>query len=455
MINLFGTDGIRGKVNDYPLTADFFVKLGIAISHYYKSEHGNSPKIIIGKDTRLSGYMLQSSLEAGILSTGGNVELVGPISTAGIAILTKKLKGNCGVMITASHNLYYDNGIKIFDKYGKKISNDDQYHISKIIDDIKQNSHLYLEVPNKIGKARYCAEAYSIYIEHIVSRLPDDFEIGNKTIVFDIAHGAVHRIIKKFISKLNLQNIIIINDEPNGLNINLDSGATNTTQLKKAVLKYNADIGFAFDGDADRLVVVDEKGNEVNGNQCVAALIINAYKYNLIKEKKAVLTKWSSMFLLKYLKSIGYTIFESDVGDRNIIYTMNKNYIEIGGEPSGHYIFDKTNIPTCDSMFTALWMAYFFNKSKKQSSEFFNLFDIPDIYTHNFYNITSEIEKSESFIKYINSINKEIGENGRVLFRKSGTEKNCIRVMIESAQNKNIKKYMMQITKKIQSMQMK
>ena len=336
----FGTDGIRGTVNESYLTAETALKLGIAAGKLF-TRGPHIHRVVIGKDTRVSGYMLETALTSGFTSVGMDVLLFGPLPTPAVAFLTQALRADLGVMITASHNTYEDNGFKLFGPDGYKLSDESEIEIEKLI-----LSSQLLEFPKSkyIGKAKRIDDAQARYIEYAKRSFPKDMKLENIKIVLDCANGASYKVAPETLWELGA-NVVVIGNQPNGKNINLNCGSTNTDILKKRVLSENADIGIALDGDADRIVIIDEKGNEVDGNLLFALIIKNLKENELLENKIVVSTIMANMALEKYLSEIELELIRTNVGDRHLVEGMRKNNSNIGGEPSGHIVmsnFGKT-----------------------------------------------------------------------------------------------------------------
>ena len=430
MSNLFGTDGIRGEANIYPITAEMALNIGMAIAAVFKNKTKNNTALI-GKDTRLSGYMLESALQAGLISAGMNVILVGPIPSPAVAMLTTSLRASVGIMLTASHNPYTDNGIKIFDKDGVKINDHDQMAISKIV----QSKTLEVVSGEALGKAHRLNDALGRYIQFVKNTV-NNCDLSDMKVVVDCANGAAYNIAPRVLEELG-SDAIPLHVCPNGFNINRNCGSEYIGSLSEAVRYTKSDIGIAFDGDADRVVICDEKGMKISGDQVLAAFVKYYTETEKMKSEYVVTTNIASMSLEKYVQSLGKKLIRTDVGDRNIVHAMMKYNSNLGGEPAGHFILSDY-IKTGDGVIAALqillMVKYF---GKKVSQLFYNFEPVPCI-VHNEYNVSYEKMQDNDIVSSINRAESVLSDmGGRILVRKSGTEKNCLRLMIECS-NKSV-----------------
>lgn len=432
MTNIFGTDGIRSKANTGYITPENVMKLAISVTNYYKSINhksvNNKFTVVIGKDTRLSGYMLEPALTAGFIAAGANVDLLGPIPTPGVAFMTRSLRADLGVVISASHNPYYDNGIKFFNSNGFKISQKDELEISRIF-----NSEQILSSSENMGKARRIDDAAGRYVEFVKSSFPKNLSLSGLKIVVDTANGAAYKIAPQIFWELGAE-IIKIGDNPNGININQDCGATHTKLLQKSVLENKADIGIALDGDADRLIVVDELGNVVDGDYIIAAIAKNWKESEKLRGSNIVTTTMTNLAMEKYLNSIGLNLIRSDVGDKYVLQKMLEIGANIGGEKSGHIIpidFSTTG----DGCVSALQILAYIKKSGIKTSDIRKLYDpYPQIMK----NIPKILDLNDSkIINFVDNVENILKGKGRVIIRKSGTEP-ITRIMIEAETEKDI-----------------
>ncbi len=419
MRQLFGTDGIRGKANVYPMNIEVATKVGQAVVEVLKNKQ--NPKIIIGKDTRLSGYMFEHAITAGVTSMGGKAILVGPMPTPAIAHLTKSFNADAGIVISASHNPAEDNGIKIFDSNGFKL--DDK--IEEQIEEIILGKDLQL---NKIGKAVRIKNASGRYIEFAKSSIKN-YSLEGIKIVLDCANGAAYNIAPLVFSELGAE-VIVLNNNPDGENINLNCGSEHPDIIRNAVIKNNANIGIALDGDADRVIVVDEKGEEVNGDKIMAISALELKRKGLLKNNTVVSTIMSNLGLKKCLQENGINLIQTQVGDRYVTEEMRKNKYIFGGEQSGHLIF-LDYATTGDGIISALQLLKIMKKSGKKISELAEVMNtIPQYIKNVEVKEKKELNNLEITKQAISDVEKSLGANGRVIVRYSGTQ-NVARVMIE------------------------
>ena len=437
----FGTDGIRGQVNSKNINGDMFFKFGLAAGKYFTNLKKKKQTAIIAKDTRLSGYALEPALVSGLASAGMHVFTLGPLPTNGLAMLTKSMKANLGIMITASHNLFNDNGLKLFGPDGLKLSDKIQRKIEILID-TKVTNHL--SKPKLLGRVKRLESGTDEYIKILKKRIPKNFKLKNTKIVLDCANGAGYKSAPKMIQSLGAK-VIVIGNKPNGFNINKDCGSTFPTKLQRSVKKHRADLGISLDGDADRIIMCDEKGSIVDGDQIIAALAIQWKKKGILKGG-VVGTLMSNYGLEKFFKREKIKFIRAKVGDRYVKEIMQKKKFNLGGEQSGHIILGKF-ATTGDGLLVALEVIQALNK-KIKASNFFNVFEkIPQILV----NITvkdNEIIRRPSVKKSIKIANRLIKNQGRILVRKSGTEQK-IRIMGESKNKVLLKKCINIISKTI------
>ncbi|MDR3031036.1 MAG: phosphoglucosamine mutase [Holosporales bacterium] len=433
MNNIFGTDGVRGKANDGYITPENVMKLAIsAVNYYVNDDHKTANSkftVVIGKDTRLSGYMLEPALTSGFISAGADVVLLGPVPTPAVAFLTRSLRADLGVVISASHNPYYDNGIKFFNSKGFKISPKDETKISVIF-----HNRQTLTAPDHMGKAKRLNDAAGRYIELVKNSFPKNLGLLGMKIVIDTANGAAYKIAPQVLWELGAE-IIKIGSEPDGLNINKFCGATDTKLLQKTVVDQKADIGIALDGDADRLIIVDEKGEVLDGDYIIATIATDWLETGKLSSKNVVATKMSNIGMEIYLNKIGLKLFRCDVGDKYVLEKMLEIDAKIGGEKSGHIIpIDYSS--TGDGIVAALQILAYIRRKEVKASDIRNLYSP---FPQEFKNVTKIVEVSdEKTVKFIKEIESEIlKEKGRIIIRKSGTE-NLIRIMIESENREDI-----------------
>ena len=421
----FGTDGIRGTVNSEILNSEIALKLGLAAGKVF-TRGNHKHRVVIGKDTRVSGYMLESALESGFTSSGMDVFLCGPIPTPAVAFLTQALRADLGVMITASHNTFEDNGFKLFGPDGYKLSDKKQSEIEDLMNSIKIKD---LPKAGNIGIAKRVDDAISRYLEFSKASFPKMMRLDHLKIVLDCANGAAYKVAPKIFWELGA-DIVVIGDQPNGRNINLNCGTTNTEIIRETVVNEKADLGISFDGDADRLVIIDENGHEVNGDHLLALIAKNLKDKNMLQSNTIVGTVMSNKGLEEYLSEIGINLIRSKVGDRHVVEEMRKHGVTLGGEPSGHIIINNF-CTTGDAIIASLQVLASICEEKKSISELTNLFPLYH-QAHNNIQCNSSDSLDDSLInKLIEEKKDKLGKKGRIIIRKSGTEP-IVRVMIES-----------------------
>ena len=437
----FGTDGIRGKVNHNKINGEMFFKFGLAAGRYFTNLKKKKQTAIIAKDTRLSGYSLEPALVSGLASAGMHVYTLGPLPTNGLAMLTKMFKANMGIMITASHNPYFDNGLKLFGPDGLKLSDNIEKKIEKLID---KKTEILLSKYNLLGRVKRLETATDTYINILKKNFPKKFNLQNMRIVIDCANGAGYKSAPKLIKSLGAE-VITLGNKPNGLNINEKCGSTFPKKIQLAVKKNNADIGISLDGDADRVIMCDERGKIIDGDQIIAALSLR-WKKKKILRGGVVGTLMSNYGLEKFFKSQDIKFSRADVGDRYVKELMQKKNYNLGGEQSGHIILGKF-ATTGDGLLVALEALFAIRKGIK-ASKFFNVFKKTPQILENVHYKNEKILKSNSLLRSISNAKKIIKGKGRVLVRKSGTEPK-IRIMVESENIELIKKCILMIKKEI------
>ncbi len=425
----FGTDGIRGKVNKGNINGEMFFKFGLAAGTYFKNLKKNKQLAIIAKDTRLSGYTLEPALVSGLASAGMHVYTLGPLPTNGLAMLTKRMKANMGIMITASHNPYFDNGLKLFGPDGLKLSDKIEKKIEKLIDSNITNN---LSKPSILGRVKRLEDANDRYIKILKSNFPVNFRLNKIKIAIDCANGAGYKSGPKLLKSLGAK-VYNAGTSPNGLNINQNCGSTFPRKIKSLVKKHRANLGISLDGDADRIILCDEKGKIVDGDQ-ILAMLAKRWKRKKILKGGVIGTLMSNYGLENYFKEQKIKFLRANVGDRYVKEKMQKNSFNLGGEQSGHIILGKF-ATTGDGLLVALEVLFSMRKGKK-ASELLNIFKpMPQILENILVrdkNIINKLECKKAIIK----ANKLMGINGRLLVRKSGTEPK-IRIMGES-HNRNL-----------------
>ena len=424
----FGTDGIRGLANQHPITAEVALQVGIATGLFI-SKDNTAKRVIIAKDTRLSGYMLESSLTSGLTSVGLDVFLLGPMPTPAVSMLIKSMRADLGIMISASHNTYEYNGIKIFGPDGYKLDDRDELEIEGILGNIDS----YDLSSRMVGKAKRIDDAQARYIEYVKGTLDKDISFDGIKVVIDSAHGAAYKVAPLALWELGAQ-VISIGDSPSGKNINNEYGSTSLDNLKKAVSNHKADIGIALDGDADRIIVIDEMGNIVDGDTLLAIIATEWKKLGKLKKNSVVATILSNIGLESYLSQEEMKLFRTNVGDRYISQFMRENGYNIGGEQSGHIIIGDYST-TGDGLLAAIQILSIMKKSNKKISALARLIKIVPQIQRN-YKISDYEKINSDDVDEIHRIGQErIKEKGRILVRLSGTEP-LIRVMGESQDKK-------------------
>ncbi|MBU2532553.1 MAG: phosphoglucosamine mutase [Alphaproteobacteria bacterium] len=422
----FGTDGIRGLANRHPMTSEVALKVGMAAGSALSCRDGSQRhRVVIGKDTRLSGYMIESALMSGFTSVGCEVFLLGPMPTPAVAMLTRSLRADIGVMISASHNPYNDNGIKLFDADGYKLSDETEAQIEKLID--SDSSELYVEA-EQIGRATRVESAGERYIEFAKRTLPRNLQLDGLRIVIDCAHGAGYRVAPAALWELGAE-VVEIGVDPNGRNINLKCGSTAPEALIDKVRETRADIGIALDGDADRVVIVDERGMIVDGDQLMAVIGESWHRKGRLAAGGVVATVMSNLGLERYLRGLGLSLHRTPVGDRYVVEHMRKHGFNVGGEQSGHIVMSDY-VTTGDGLVSALQVLAVVVSTGRSVSEVCQRFDpVPQLLTNVRYSNGMPLENS-GVQKAISSAKEKLGTSGRLVIRPSGTEP-VIRVMAE------------------------
>ncbi len=425
----FGTDGIRGRVNQDKINGEMFFKFGLAAGTYFKNIKKSKQTAIIAKDTRLSGYILESALVSGLASAGMHVYTLGPLSTNGLAMLTKKMRANMGIMITASHNPYFDNGLKLFGPDGLKLSDNIEKKIEKLIDSKIINN---LSMPKNLGRVKRLENGTDNYIKILKKNFPSSFSLKRVKIAIDCANGAAYKSGPKLLRSLGAK-VFETGVSPNGLNINDKCGSTFPNKIKALTKKHKADIGISLDGDADRIIICDEKGNIIDGDKIIATLA-ERWKRKKILKGGVVGTLMSNYGLENYFKNEKINFLRSDVGDRYVKEMMKKNKFNLGGEQSGHIILGKF-ATTGDGLLVALEILFSMRKGKRASELFTKFEPTPQLLENVAVKDKSKMDtyKCKNAIKFANKI---INGHGRILVRKSGTESK-IRIMCES-EKKNL-----------------
>lgn len=429
MRKYFGTDGIRGEANK-ELTVELALKLGYALGYTLKKQYPDKKRIrvIMGSDTRRSGYMLRSALTAGLNSMGINIDFVGVIPTPGVAYLTEKSTAKAGIMISASHNPAKDNGIKIFWEDGYKLPDEVELEIEKLMDNVEEITKNPI-AGDEVGRFTYAEDEYYLYRDHVISTVNGDFS-GMK-IILDAANGSAYRVAKEVFLALGAE-IVVINDAPNGKNINVKCGSTHPEILSKVVMGYEADLGLAFDGDADRLIAVDKHGNIVDGDKIIAVLALGMKNKGKLKNNEVVTTVMSNMGFESYLSDKGIKLIRANVGDRYVLEKMKELGVNIGGEQSGHIILLDFGT-TGDGVLTSVKLVEAIRDSGKALDELVKeIVDWPQLLINVKVDNSKKTlwNKNEVIVKFIEEKELEMAGLGRVLVRTSGTEP-IVRVMVE------------------------
>lgn len=421
----FGTDGIRGRANEGKMTAEVAMRVGMAAGKYFtRGDHQH--RVVIGKDTRLSGYMLEPALASGFISLGMDVIMVGPMPTPAVAMLTHSLRADLGVMISASHNAFEDNGIKLFGPDGYKLSDEIELEIESRMG----NGYADHLVPSrKLGRAQRLKNSVGRYIEFAKNTFPNDLSLDGVKIVVDCANGAAYRSAPSVLWELGAE-VIAVGVEPNGININENCGSTSPDYMCEQVVLHRADIGIALDGDADRLIIADQNGRIIDGDQLMATIALSMHNSGRLKGDAVVATIMSNLGLEKYLQSIGLDLVRTGVGDRYVVEAMRKNGYNLGGEQSGHIVLNDF-ATTGDGLIAALQILAVMVRTGKPASELCALFEpYPQLLKNVRYSEGSDPLSSQRVKDVIRDGENRLEGTGRVVIRKSGTEP-LIRVMAE------------------------
>lgn len=426
MGKLFGTDGIRGEANRHPMDATMAFSVGQALTRVLKDE-GKHARVVIGKDTRISGYMLESALEAGITSMGGSVQLLGVLPTPGIAYIAESMRADAGVVVSASHNPFQDNGIKIFQGNGYKLSDDEEARIEELILGGELNE--MVPHPREMGRASRLIDAVGRYIVFLKNSFPRELSLEGFKVVLDVANGATYRTAPAVYRELGA-DLTVIHDDPNGYNINDNCGSQHTQDLRVKVLETGAHIGLAFDGDGDRLIAVDELGQEITGDQILIICANQLKKEGRLANDLLVSTVMSNLGLRIACEQYGFKHHAAKVGDRYVLEDMKRLGATIGGEDSGHMIF-LDHHTTGDGILTSLQLVAAVLKSGLPLSE---LAKQMDVYPQELINVDvarkPPVEELPELVEAIGRVERELEGKGRVLVRYSGTQNMC-RVMVE------------------------
>ena len=432
-LKIFGTDGARGRANTYPMTVETALALGRAAGKLFRSRNGKR-KVVIGKDTRLSCYMFENALIAGLCSMGIDTLMVGPFPTPGVAFITRAYRADAGIIISASHNPYYDNGIKFFSSEGFKFPDSWEAEMEKLVAD--GNFEDSLPADQDIGKNTKIHDADGRYIEFVKATFPRRLSLKNLTIVLDCANGASYKVAPLVFRELDA-TVHVYGNTPNGLNINDNCGSLHLETIQKAVIDHRADIGIALDGDADRVIMVDENAQIVDGDVILAICARDMLKQGLLKNNKIVSTVMANFGFIKAMQEIGIEVVQSQVGDRYVIQDMIKHDVNLGGEQSGHMIFLDHNT-TGDGLVSALQVLRIMIETESKLSDLASIFKR---YPQSIVNVKVSkkppLDTLEEVTEAIIAAETLLGDTGRVLVRYSGTENIC-RVMVEGPKQKQV-----------------
>ena len=425
MRKIFGTDGIRGRANTHPMTADMALRLGAAAGRYFRTDGANRHRVVIGKDTRLSGYMIENALTAGLTSTGMNVLLLGPVPTPAVGLLTHSMRADLGIMISASHNPHHDNGIKFFGPDGFKLSDAAEAEIEDIL-----AGDITPAQPENIGRARRIDDGRFRYMEFAKTTFPARGGLAGVKVVVDCAHGAAYRTAPEVLWELGAE-VVPIGVSPNGTNINQGCGSTETTAAAEAVVAHGADLGICLDGDADRVMIIDETGTVADGDQIMALLAARWADRGWLKGGALVATVMSNLGLERFLQARGLALHRTNVGDRYVVETMRAGGFNLGGEQSGHIVM--TDFATTgDGLIAGLQFLAAMADSGKRASDLAHNFDpVPQLLKNVRFEAGAEPLSAAPVRLAIAEAEARLGDRGRLLIRKSGTEP-LVRIMAEA-----------------------
>ena len=424
MTKLFGTDGIRGEANIYPMTAENALRIGAAVGRYFSSSRAGAHRVVIGKDTRLSGYMFENALTAGLTSSGMNVLLLGPVPTPAVGLLTRSMRADLGVMISASHNPAKDNGIKFFGPDGFKLSDEVEAEIEALIAE-----GVALNPADKIGRAKRIDDGRFRYVERVKSSFPRQMSLAGLKVVIDCANGAAHRVAPETLWELGA-DVVEIGVKPNGSNINDDCGSTHPEQAAAAVLSHGADVGICLDGDADRVILIDESGKVGDGDQLMALMASRWAAEERLANNALVATVMSNLGLERFLQGQGVRLERTAVGDRYVVQRMREGGFNLGGEQSGHIVM-MDHATTGDGLMAGLQFLAEMIRSGKKSSELLQNFEmVPQLLENVRFAAGQTPLEDAQVLAAIAQAEADLAGKGRLLIRKSGTEP-LVRVMAE------------------------
>ena len=441
----FGTDGIRGRANTPPMTPEIAMRLGMAAGKYFRRDESRRHSVVIGKDTRLSGYMIESALVAGFTSVGMDVFQFGPLPTPGVAMMTTSLRADLGVMISASHNAFEDNGIKLFGPDGYKLSDEIELEIESRMDRALDDK---LAAPSALGRARRVDDAQARYVEIVKATFPRGMRLSGLRVCVDCANGAAYKVAPTALYELGAE-VFPIGVSPDGFNINSEVGSTDTRALREAVLKYRADIGIALDGDADRCILIDEKGDTIDGDQLIGMIATHWKERDLLAKNGVVATVMSNLGLEKHLAAMGLSLERTKVGDRYVVERMRDGGFNLGGEQSGHIVLSDYTT-TGDGLIAALQVLAVMVGSEKPLSKISRVFEpIPQKLVNVRYSGGDPLE-NETVQETISAVEGRLGKAGRLVIRKSGTEP-LIRVMAEAEKADDMEKAVNEVADAVRS----
>jgi phosphoglucosamine mutase len=450
-VKLFGTDGIRGTANKFPITPEIAIKVGQALGYVLMQQPNRNKDskrtVLIGKDTRLSGYMIEQAISSGLNSMGVRVLLTGPLPTPGIGFVAQNMRADAGVVISASHNAFQDNGIKIFGADGFKIPAAMEQEIERLVLEVDMSEHLV--EPNEIGRTRRIDDANGRYIVYAKNTFPLNKSLDGLRIVLDCANGAAYKVAPAIFEELGAEVVVLAN-QPNGRNINDKVGALYPSKTAEEVLRYRADVGITLDGDADRVIMIDDLGRIVNGDHILAIVGTHKQKKGLLKNNTIVATEMSNVGLDVKLREHGIKLIRTDVGDKYVVDEMRRSGHNLGGEQSGHIIC-LDNSTTGDGCIAALEVLAVMQETEKKLSELNDIFeDMPQILINTRVKTKTELSTLPGYTDLVESINKKLKGQGRTFIRFSGTEP-VVRVLVEGPDQKLITEYAEEIASFLQS----
>jgi len=448
---LFGTDGIRGEANRYPMVPEVVIKVGQALGFLLQKQElpwaTETKKVVIGKDTRLSGYMIEQALASGLNSMGVNVQLVGPLPTPGIGYLTQNMRAAAGVVISASHNAYQDNGIKIFGYDGFKIPDEMEREIERLV--LTEDLSKLLAPSENVGRTRRIEDAQGRYIVHVKNTFPLEYTLDGMRIVLDTANGASYKVAPSVFEELGAE-VIHFGNQPNGTNINDKVGALYPAKIAEAVCQYRADVGISLDGDADRLIMIDDKGEVVNGDHILGICALHMKKKGILKNNTLVVTSMSNFGLEKKMNESGIKVIKTAVGDKYVVEEMRKGGYNLGGEQSGHIIFlDHTT--TGDGLIAALNVLSVIKQTGVKMSDLNRIIeDTPQVLINCRVKKRKELDSISGYSALVKNIEAKLKDKGRVFIRYSGTEP-LIRILVEGPDKVQISSFAQEIAEFLES----